>query len=250
MDRNKTGSFFAGLSAGVSAVTWSVLHPMTGLQTLVIFAAVAAVQFLPWERWLRGRILLIMIGTGMSVGGGIDLLDVSFDSISRYTFWTAWIIFTVLLCYIGEKPLYKCGVVLGLMSLAFVLFSFFGVLVNDGNIEWMGGSWRHVAGGILTLTGLSLTGRELACDKCAARRGILCGLVIWGVAAFLPLILWSREALEVIKLPLLSSWQRLGWLSPNVLLTSLCALLSLWQSSGGFLLIYKYIKSNFFTKRI
>ncbi len=134
--------------------------------------------------------------------------------------------------------MYEASILTGLLAMGVLLLSFALALpLSDGGIAFDGGSLSTVAGGIVTLLGSTLTGREMAQDRKAARWGGMTACLIWGLCALLPPLMWSRPALEVMEQPLFACWQRLSVFSvvacPDALLAALVAMLALWQNGAA-----------------
>ncbi len=224
-------SFAAALLATLASVVWLCNYTVSGGQALLIVGISAAALFLPWERWKTASRILWVAAAAASFRLGVALTGRLYPEIPQWGWWIGWALLLILLAYLGKRALYECALI---PSLAVVLALLCSFAVSwgsfDGVIEWSGPPWYRVTGGVVVLTGCALSGLSLVPHRSAGKAGALTGILVWGLVGFVPLIMWSWQALEIVSPALPQSWGRLGFLScPDVLLTALCATAALWQ---------------------
>ena len=236
---DKAGRFLSGLSCSLAAVVWNALYPTNGWQTLVIAIACAAMWFVPWDRWQGARLVILLIGVGVSAGGSVDLMSALFTDIPRWQWWLAWIILVFSLCYVGRGGILPAAVPVGLVSGILLLLTCVAALPQyDGVVEWGGGSFQRALSGVVALSACSLSAPE---SHGATRWGALVGIGVWCGSAFVPMLLWSDPALGSMTFPLVRSWQCIGVGSPDILLVAAITICALWQCSLGLLSAAAYV---------
>ncbi|MBR5783522.1 MAG: hypothetical protein IKY33_04835 [Clostridia bacterium] len=246
MEKSSMGKiigFACGLCAVSTAVVWSALYPTTGWETLLIIALGIGVQFVPLFR--QAETLLALIAAGVGLAGGAELCANVFASISHSLWWIGLLLFVLLLCYVGRWPIYRSAFLLGLAVCVGFVASFVGGVWNfDGEMAVNGLSFSRVLSGTLVLWGGGAIARNLAQN--VARTGTVVGCLLWGGTAFVPQMVWSREALQVLPLPLTTAWRTFG---AEVWLTVLFALGALWLSAAGLLVTLQNVKTHSFTNK-
>ena len=246
---DKIKSFACGVTAPLSAVIWCALYTPTLWEILIITGVAVAVQLIPIRRCWQIELLLMLIGVGAASSGSVDLLSRTFEDVSFYMWWIGWLWFAVLLFYVGEMPIYRAVLPLSLTAVAGAILSFGGGIVCfDGEAQWGTVSLAKVISGIVVLWGSSAVGRNMAKHSACVSLGSAAGCVLWGLIAVTPLLVWSREAMGPLRLPLVSAWQNIGF-SADIWLTVLFCLCALWLM-GGARCIYHSIKSHSFTNEI
>ncbi len=237
-------SFLAAFLATITAVVWLCVYAIALWQILLIAVVAIIAVFLPWDKMVTLAGVLQAIVCVASFAIGVNLMSRLHREIPEWSWWLGWGILLLLLCYLGKNALYECAVLPGLILGVALLLSFGSSLASfDGVIEWRGSPWQWVTGGALMLIGSIVTGLEIAPHKNAAKAGAMVGILIWGLVALIPLIMWTKEALCIVNVALPRSWQRLDLISfmgcPDVLLCAMVAVTALWQSACGVALFTK-----------
>ena len=241
-------SFAASLLATLAALAWLCNYTVTAGQVLLITGIVAPALFLPWERWITAARLIWVVASAASLRLGIALMSRLNPEIKQWSWWLGWILILVLLVYLGKQALYECALIPTAVISVALLLSLVGSFGSfDGVIEWSGNApWHRVTAGVVVLLGCALSGLTLVPHHNAGKAGALTGILVWGAVAFIPLIMWSTQALEIVSFALPQSWARLDFLSflscPDVLLCALCAVAALWQSGVGVCLLLQIKK--------
>ena len=226
-------NYFAALCAAAAALVWLCCYSVSGGQALLITGIAAVALFLPWHRCPVAARLLKVISAAASFRLGLALMEHTFPALPSAGLWIGWGTFWLLLVYIGTRPLQECAWLVGMAVLGGVAAAFLcSFAYFDGSVEWSGTPWYRVSGGSVVLTGCALTIGGEEGQRAGDKAGALTGILLWGLTAFVPLLLWSREALGSISGVLLSGLRRLPLLPCfDVWLGALCAVLALWQAA-------------------
>ena len=174
------------------------------------------------------------LGVGTGAAGGVHLLSLTQPQIAMWQWWAAWILVSVMICYCGSRGLGGSAVALGVvLVLALGLGIGFSVSMYDADVQWTGFPFFRVTAGVVALYGCSLAG-TVADNYKYVRLGAVSGCVLWALTAFCPLLVWGKEAIQLLDRPLQSTWQAITVLSsPDSLFCALVALAALWQSCAG-----------------
>lgn len=235
-------SFAASLLSTLAAVVWLCNYTVTAGQVLLITGITTVALFLPWARWLTAARLVWVVASAACFRLGIELMSRLNHEIEQWSWWLGWGLILLLFVYFGKQALYECALIPSLAVVIALLLSFGGSFGSfDDVIEWNGSPWQHVTAGVVVLLGCALSGQTLVPHHNAGKVGALTGIFVWGTVAFIPLIMWSKQALEILSSSLPQAWARLDFLSflscPDVLLCALCAVAALWQSAVGVCLL-------------
>ncbi len=237
-------SFCASFLASTAAVVWLCMYAVSLWQILLIAALAIFVIFLPLDRMKTAVRLFWVISSAASFAGGVKLMSHRHTEIPEWSWWLGWGILLILLCYLGKDALYECSVLPAILLGVALVLSFISSFASfDGVMEWRGSPFQWTTGGAVILVGSILTGLEISPHKNAAKVGALAGVLVWGLVALIPLIMWTGEALGIVDFALPYSWQRLDLISfmgcPDVLLCAMVAVTALWQSACGVTLLLK-----------
>ncbi len=234
----KGKSFFAAFLASTASVVWLCMFTVALWQILLISVLAVIVVFLPLKQAETVTRLFWVISSVASFAIGVKLMGRLHTETPLWSWWLGWGILLILLCYLGKDALYECAVLPAMLFGVALLLSFGSSLASfDGAIEWRGSPWQWTTGGAVLLVGNILMGLEIAPHKNAAKAGALTGVLVWGLVALIPLIMWTGEAIGIVNFALPFGWQRLDLISfmgcPDVLLCAMVAVSALWLSACG-----------------
>ncbi len=230
--------FFLGFTMSMGALAWALAQGTSPLIGAAVGAAAIGILFLPWQRMRVCRRILSISAALLGGWGAVMLLQrhVCTD-LPLWQIIFAFLLFTVLLAYIGGVPLRKGAPLLGVVTAAVL------VLLCVLSVPFMSVPSAAPTGGIevpllslLVLVGSSLSAWEYADDQRAARGGAAAGAGLYILLVLTASAVWSSAALKITPFPVFRAWERINSFSvfycPEVLAASLCALCTVLQWSA------------------
>ena len=222
--------YLSAVTGTAASVVWLCACSVSGQQALLIMGITVGALFLPWQRMKTAARVLWVISAAALFRYGILLTARLCPEVPEWSIWLGWGVAIWALTYIGRRPLRAAVLPLGLALMSGLVLSFvFSVPSFDPAVEWNGPPWQRVSTGVLILLGCALGSMSEDKNSTATLAGALTGVLLWGGVAFLPLLLWSRPALESLSAVLLRGWSLLPLPCSEVWLGALCAVAALWQ---------------------
>lgn len=223
--------FAYGLLLSLCVIVWSLVCPPTAANLLLTVFVGGIALLLPGGRLRRLQEVWIVASGVLCLVGGLFAATRTAPQIPLWQWMVGWLVLILLLYRCGSVPMQRAVLPIGVAagSLFAVTFFFSVALWQNVPTPSIVLSWYDVAGAV-TLSGCILLAKKTCGNGRQTVSGCVTGMALYVLHGLLPYILWSGAAVTAADQPLLLAWTRLGWGSPEVILSATGATLCLWQN--------------------